>query len=386
MINSDLIRSYKQYSIHKKMQLIKITSVRKIALSLIFFLIVLTLIFKTYYTFFYKKKNNSKLKIISFGTNEPMKSILYELSKIKGSETIVCPKAIYIFPSILLKDFVKIFLKMPLWSIKNLDFFGALAIKVSQYYGYKVKYGIKNLLIFQEYSFYSTYLTYIFEQENGGLYNMMHGIPGKEAAFFRFTKCFVWGEYFSKFYIANGAKKNQFLIVGSLYHSQLRLKNKNYTKKYDILYAVQGNFADKEYAQTIINTLEKISIDYNLKIAIKEHPLYKCSCDIPSCFHVVDTSAFEAIASSKMVISQFSTMLLDAKVIGGSVLAFLPEKNKHLVNYLNDDEVYCEIDKLGSVITHLIFHPQCNTINENYIIDFHKNTLRLIEDEIQKIL
>ena len=381
MINDDLMRSYKQYIKQQEIGHLKINFSKKLLLSLLFFILLPLGILKLFYM---NTKKNSKLFIFPFGNKEPMKSIISELKNLNNSEIIIHPKAFYIFPFLLLKDFIGTLFTYPLWTIRNLDFFGALSLKVSKYYGYKVKYEMSKLLLFQEYSFYSTYLTRIFEHEQGGLYNLMHGIPGKEAAYFRFTKCFVWSEYFKTYYIENKSEEEQFLIVGSIFHSQLfnSIENIPFVPMYDILYAMQGDtYGDKKYVKEVFNVLEKLYEKKKMKIAIKVHPIYHNYIDIPKIFEVINLSPKEAILESNLILSHFSTMLLDAKVLNKHVLAFLPEEKLHLVGYLNINEVVVTKDDLYNKIMFLLKEkliPSCE------IIDIELNTVNIIESNLSR--
>jgi len=379
MINDDLMRSYNQYIKQQEIGHLKIIFLKKLLLSLLFFILLPLSFLKLFYI---KSKRDNKLFILPFGDREPIKSIINELEHLNNSEIIIYPKAFYIFPSLLIKDFMVTLLAHPLWTIKNLDFFGALSLKISKYYAYKVKYGMSNILLFQEYSFYSSYLTRVFEYEKGGLYNLMHGIPGREASYFRFTKCFVWSEYFKTYYIENSAEEKQFVIVGSIFHSKLykSAKEASSVPRYDILYAMQGDtYGDDTYVQEVFDVLESLYEKMKIKIAIKPHPIYSNSIKIPKVFEVINLSPKEAILESNLILSHFSTMLLDAKVMNKNVVAFLPKEKLHLVSYLNEDEVALHKDDLFNKIIFLLNKesaPLCN------VIELKLNTINLIEKEV----
>lgn len=376
MINDDLMRSYNQYIKQQDIGYLKINFFKKLLLSLLFFTLLPLSILNLFYV---KTKINNKLFIFPFGNKEPIKSIIGELEQLNNSKTIISPRAFYIFPFLLIKDFLATLLTHPLWAIKNLDFFGALSLKISKYYAYKVKYRISKLLLFQEYSFYSSYLTRVFEYEKGELYNLMHGIPGREATYFRFTKCFVWNEYFKTYYIKNKAEEEQFIIVGSIFHSQLYKNNKKVAidPKYDILYTMQGDaYGDEQYVQEIFNVLEMLHEKKKIKIAIKPHPIYCNQIDIPESFEVIDLYPEEAILESSLILSHFSTMLLDAKIMNKNVLAFLPKEKLHLVGYLNMNEVISNKDDLFHKIIFLLNKKSNSSCN---IIDFELNTVNIIE-------
>jgi len=382
MINVDLMRSYNQYKKHQEVGHIEIRIFQRIMLSILFFLLMPLSFLKWIYTILLRRTTSRKLYVFPFTNTEPMKTILEGLSQINNSVIIIYPKAFFVFPSILLKDFSNSLINNPLWTIRNLDFFGALALKVSQYYGYKLKYNISILMVFQEYSFYSSYLTRIFENEKGSLYNIMHGIPGKEASYFRFTKCFVWGEYFRTYYIRNKAERSQFVISGSIYHTKLQSGSKSIDDSYKIIYALQGDtYGDIKYIQETFEVLKQVQKVSNIKIAVKPHPIYSNKDRIPKEFDVIELSPMESITKTKLVISHFSTIFLDAKVMGKQILAFLPEDKKELVAYLDRREIaFDKIELYDKIIVALMEYETEQFSSE--IIDLTLNSLKVIENEI----
>jgi len=376
MNNEDLMRSFNQYIKHKKIGHLKINLFKKISLS---FLIVFLfpLIFLNF--FYWKSKQTNKLFIFPFNNKEPMKTIVDDLRKISNSQVILNPQALYIVPFILYRDVLICLIKRPIWTIQNLDFWGALALKISKYYGYKQRYGIKNMLIFQEYSFYSSYLTKIFESEHGKLYNMMHGIPGEEASFFRFSKCFVWDEYFKSYFIRNGAEEKQFVVSGSIFHQKLKEHMNNaIVIQYDIVYALQGDeYSSSKYKQEILKLLNELRDKHGLKIAIKPHPIYMDT--FKSCgFDIITNSIYESIGLTQLVISQFSTMLYDAKSMGKKAFAFLPAKQLDLVSYLNKKEIATNYGEAYNKILRLLSEYS----KENQQEENNLDTRKIIDAEI----
>jgi len=352
VIIPDIKRSYYQYKKHIKIGHFAPTLAQKILFICMFFILPFTIPFK----YIYKKRLKYKLLVLPFSDKEPMRTLINRLNKKKNFKIVVKPKSYWIAPIKLYQDFFILLVKSPQWTICNLDFFGALSIKISQYYGYKCKYGIDRVLIFQEYSFYSSYLTYIIESDGGRLYNLMHGIPGKEASFFRFSKCFVWEEYFKNFYIHNGALKDQFMIVDSVYHTELKKQVEHLTgsKRYDIVYVLQGDeYSNKRYKELILDLLKFFQERYHRKVALKPHPIYRDKIATDS-FVMLDGSIYDIFQSSELVISQFSTVLYDAKSIGKKVLAILPKDMQYLVGYLDDSQVAVDMDDAKEKILDLL--------------------------------
>jgi hypothetical protein len=376
---SDLMRSYAQYKKHQEIGHLELNPIKKVVLAGGFFLLPFSSLFGLYYKFINKSTKQYRIHILSFGNQEPMGTILEELTRLEDSRIICPPVSLPVFPFVMWMDFCRVLFQKPLWVIRNLDFFGALGLKVSQYYGYKCKYKINKLLFFQEYSFYSSYLTYLFERDKGALYNLMHGIPGKESCCFRFTKCFVWGEYFKQYYIENSAEKTQFIIAGSIYHRKLsRQSNKN---NYDIIYALQGDmYVDIKITHRMLKVLSEIQKTLGLKIGVKKHPIYISSAVIPNELITIMNQENGKI-NAKMVVSHFSTMLLDAKVLGRKVLAYVPKEKRELVKYLGKDEVVFEDNNLYKEIVGIWFNHKSDILQEE-IVDLKQDPILLIEKEI----
>jgi hypothetical protein len=331
MINGDLMRSYKQYIKQQEIEYLKIRLVHKILLAILFFFLLPLSILKIFYI---KNKPNVKLYIFPFGDKEPMQSILKEFKKFNSSIVIIYPTSFYIVPSLIIRDFFETLLSHPIWVVKNLDFFGALSLKVSKYYGYKVSYGVSKLLLFQEYSFYSSYLTRVFENEDGSVYNLMHGIPGQESSYFRFTKCFVWGTYFKNFYIDNNADSTQFIVIGSIFH--YNIKN-NLSKKVDIdiLYTMQGTVLEIE---SVLEVLENIS--ENKIVRYLQHPRYPVNMKDSKLVESHDDILL-AISRSKVIVSHYSTTLLDAMSMKKNVISYLSRDSNHrqYIAYMNKNSI-----------------------------------------------
>ncbi len=200
MIDSDLKRSYHQYKKRIKLGLIKVSFLQKLILGILFFIILfLSIMFSS--LFLRKNSKKEKIFLIDYSDKEPHKSIKEELVKI---ENILLIKFDKYFLPILPIYFYKGLLDEPIFWLKNLDFLGALSIQVAKYYNLYHSKNMHSMIVLQEYSFYMSYLTSIIEFDGGKLYNIMHGIPGDEASFFRFSKCFVWGKYYEDFFIKNG--------------------------------------------------------------------------------------------------------------------------------------------------------------------------------------
>jgi hypothetical protein len=209
----------------------------------------------------------------------------------------------------------------------------------------------------------------------------MHGIPGDEASYFRFSKCFVWGEFYKKFYIEHFAEKAQFLVSGSVYHTSLiERADKSVPKEYDIVYLMQGNgFATQDEIDDVLETLEGLSVAY--KVAIKQHPLHYVTIKY-NLEEIVEKDIFSVLNNCKIALSHFSTSLLDAKLLGINVVSYSKINRKNMLEFLDQEEIATSKEDLLSSLKNSLQNPSRSKPLEHIYIDTDVNTLSVIKKEI----
>lgn len=375
----DLERSFLQYKQHIKLKYLRLNFFNKLSIAIIFFILLPTVILNI---FFPKKRTKGIISVLHISDAEPYHSIYTSLSKNKLFYFVKKSKWQYpIVPIVLIKDIGYLIKKQPLMILNNLVFFGALTWKVSQYYGLVKKHDIKNLLVFQEYSFYSSYLTYVLENEEKNLYNVMHGVPNDFCCYFRFSKCFVWGEQYKKEYLLNNSEPTQFVISGSIFHDFIA-KRKPSKENIDILYVVQGYVGEKTDTIDITDLLTKLSLKY--KVRILQHPRNKIS--IPDTLEEYHGNIIDAMYASKIVLSRYSTALLDGTYIGKHAIAYIGNDSdlKRFVSYLPPENIIEQKGELELLITRLL-NTSCSIQLSNTYIDNSRNPLDVIASEIMKL-
>jgi len=360
MINQDILRSLKQFEKHRAVKYLKLSMMHKVSFSVIFFLLLPTVII----SFFRDKMRNEKIFILEYTNAEPYGTIYTRLKKDTNCTFLLLPRY-YVprLPWIFVKDMGHILLHKPMFMFENIYFLGALALRVAKYNALIEKEGIVNLLVMQEYSFYMSYITRLIEHKNGNLYNLQHGMPGETYCFFRFTKCFVWGDFYKEEYIRNGAEPSQFVVVGSVFHDSIKVKNNDET--IDILYVMQGNVRGKKDTVDILTLLENLSSTYRVRIL--QHPRHRIS--VSQKLVEFDGEIIDAIVSSKLVLSRYSTALLDAQYLGKCSLAYIGEdvKLKRYLTYLDDNYIVQDISKLGEQIISVQSERDICVLQEKYI-------------------
>lgn len=196
-------------------------------------------------------------------------------------------------------------------------------IKVARYRYALEKYGPKALIVCNEYSFTSSVLTEFCTRNNVELVNVMHGDKGYNIrdSFFRFHRCYVWGENYVHLLEKMRAAKGQFHIeVPNSLRFSVEQKPE---QSYDYTYYFGGE--DKKEMEFVCKTLLTLR-EKGKRIKIRPHPRYTdmqalqnvCG-DIPveSCAEV---SIEMSVLQSKAVISQFSTVMLQAYYNGITVV------------------------------------------------------------------
>ncbi len=348
-MNNDLLRSYQQYRWQQQNGFLRLSILTKIGLSFIFFLVLL-------YSLFPRKKIScTKVAIVDYGQTETLRTVYITLD-LPSIENNTLRKTLPCLPDIFFKDLRDAWREEWRFVAKNLPFLGVLALRCGQYYGAVQKQQIKNLIVMQEYSYYMSYLTRLLEYEEKHLFNIMHGIPGKEASYFRFTRCFVWGEYFKNYYIANHADPDQFIISGSIYHQMLK-NLPPIEATIDILYMMQGDeewvISHDELTETF-QILETLSPRFT--IACKRHPLYPKQT-VPPSLSIVEGSPTELMRSSKIVLSHHSTSLLDAIILGKYPLAFVKRDRDNMLRFLPQQAIITTKEILRTTLLTHLSHP-----------------------------
>ena len=375
--NLDLGRSYRQYEHHRKIGYLKLSLFHKILLSILFFLLIPFFIL----SFIFKKCNKrSNVAFIMYTPkDQPYKTINNFLRSMNVDFIKIKKLYLPIVPIIFIQDVIKELLNSPWSVIKNLPFLGGLLIQISKYYFFIKFNKISKLVVMQEYSFYMTYLTRVLEYEGGKLYNIQHGIPGETYCHFRFSKCFVWSEYFKEQYVKLGADEKQFIIAGSIYHKAILQNNfkKDYCSPVEILYMMQG--AHKKH-KDVLEVLEQLSFDY--KTGIRQHPRHK----IVTNAHIneLDEDTVDCIENTNIVISHYSTALLDAAVLGRIAISYLDKDSieRKYVSFLNKQYIVDNKDDLRNLILKSIKLENKNNLMEKKFIDTDTDIKKVLLDEI----
>jgi hypothetical protein len=355
---------------HEELKHLHIKPLYKILLSLVFFFLLPSVILS--YLF---KKTHTTVVVLNYGNKAPFDLIYNIFKEHKIFNLIPLDKFfVPILPPIFIQDIIKILYHNPIFIWKNLYFFGAIALKISQYYFFVRRHHISSLIVFQEYSFYMSYFTRVMEFEQRKLYNIQHGISGETYCHFRFTKSFVWGKYFKKMFIENGADENQFILTGSFVHQILKEKKISISEEIDILYVMQGEMDEMYEVLEILDLLSE-----GMVIRYIQHPRYPANITtqlIPSEYDTISS-----ILKSKLVLSHYSTVLFDSAFLGKKALSYTKkERNMYkYVSYLVEESIIH--DKLELRYKILNQDTTVVPLDKKYI-EVNKNVINIIKYEL----
>jgi hypothetical protein len=294
-------------------------------------------------------------------------TIIFFLIKNVGNKSIPCVQAVFLMsqkynkllPHSIIREFEEIVydgyhVKMML-RIKDIRFvyeiikckpfscffIYKLLLRLALYRGIINRYHPVAIITASEYSFLSSMLTKYCEYNNVMHINIMHGERFLEigSSFFRFTRCYVWDEYYVNIFNTLRAYKNQF-IVEVPPALEIRIdENMSQMDNVDFKYYLTDH-TDRDLKR-IASNVDKLLVK-GYKVKVRPHPIY-CTGDIAKNYfsqdilEYIDSVSIEAsLNSTKSVIGVDSTVLLQAYLCGKRVVfddLVYAERLKTLVEY-----------------------------------------------------
>ena len=198
---------------------------------------------------------------------------------------------------------------------------------ISFFYNYKImcrlaayaesisRYSPNIIFSSAEYSFTSSVLTNYCEKRGVKHINIMHGEKRYNArdAFSRFTEFYIWDEYYKNLFHSLRADKTEYVIQKMCVPNFKVAINRDRCTYYLQLHT-------KEQLERIKKALEKTGMDY----LVRPHPLYSGG-EEKTVFGVMhlesnDLDIWKSIASAGTVISQDSTVLYQAYLVGADIV------------------------------------------------------------------
>ena len=186
-------------------------------------------------------------------------------------------------------------------------------IKMARYRYAIEKYGVKTLVVCNEYSYTSSVLTEFCEENGVELVNVMHGekLLYIRDSFFRFHRCYVWDEHYVRLFLRMRADQNQFRVAvpDSLQFNVSQIPEKCWD--YTIYLGAEGREALIKLHEALAALKAK-----GASVNLRPHPRYTDKTILAELYgdiHVEDTSTETiemSVLKSRTVISQFSTVLL----------------------------------------------------------------------------
>lgn len=215
------------------------------------------------------------------------------------------------------------------------------AIKIAYYKYLIVMFSPKAIIVHNEASYTSSILTFFCEKNGVEHINVMHGekIYFIGDGYFRFTRCYVWNEYYKNLFIEMNAEPNQFIV-------EIPPSFKIDTNKYyrhesyaDYKYYLQ-NFTEDE----LLNILKSLEFVKRLgkSLKLRPHPrghnleLLKKYVSDSNIEYPNEVSILESISSMNCALGSFSTVMNQAYYSGKRVIfddVNYPETYKRLKEY-----------------------------------------------------
>lgn len=225
-----------------------------------------------------------------------------------------------------------------------LSFFFVLRIiiKISFYRYFIEEYHPKAIAINSEFSSASSVMTAYCENVGISHFNIMHGekLYFIRDSFFRFSRCYVWDEYYKDLFISLRADYSQFIIEKpeSVLFDVSKYKGKR--QMIDYKYMLNGNSKLEEIAAA----LHKIR-DKGFRVMVRPHPAYT-NIELVKLFFEEDeiepctVTIEESLSNSQNVISLYSTVLLQAYFSGINIV----------MDDLNYDKEYQKLKELKYIL------------------------------------
>lgn len=212
-------------------------------------------------------------------------------------------------------------------------------VKMTQYRFIIQKYNPKAILVCNEYSFSSSFLTLFCSINDIEHIDVMHGekLFNIRDAYFFYDECVVWDKYYIKLFSRLKASNSKYTIV------PMELKEPSvFSIKYDYTYYLQS-----ESVEILVKIAKQLQIlkNHGMIVAYRPHPIYEneYTTEIMKSFEREDPQAVpivDSISQTHNVISRYSTVLYQA---------YLLKKNIVIDDISNPNE-YQNLKKLGYIM------------------------------------
>lgn len=223
-----------------------------------------------------------------------------------------------------------------------------LAVKVAQYSYLIALSKPKAIITSSEYSFCSSGLTYYCIGRGTQHFNIMHGDKGFNIrdSFFRFSRCYVWHNYYVDLFISLNADESQFVVECPPKQQKIIAAGKNRQPTNNIIkfyWALEQNHYEMLFIVEHLTRIKEMGFD----IITRYHPLHKeffFNRIYPylSDFKTEDplkVGLYDSLLGTKHVIGTYTTVLYEGYLM-----------NRNLI--INDYN-YSSLLKLNSISIHL---------------------------------
>ena len=192
-------------------------------------------------------------------------------------------------------------------------------IKMTQYRCIIQQYNPQAILVCNEYSFSSSFLSLFCSENNVEHIDVMHGekMFYIRDAFFSYDECVVWDEYYIELFSRLRAYNGKYTVIPMEVKKQPTLNI-----KYDYTYYLQS-----ESRETLARIAKQLRImkGQGLIVAYRPHPIYEneYTAEVMKDLEREDpcaVSIWDSISQTHNVISRYSTVLYQAYLLGKKVV------------------------------------------------------------------
>lgn len=311
----DFQRSFNQY----KAQMLFVTSFKRICLNgicaVLWPILCIFLILKGFFETKQFQTNAIIQKNPNYGVIPSVIIEKYDICKENLWSTI---GSLSMKDSGFIVQFLKYYFHSPYFVFK-------LLFKVALYSQLIRRYEPNTIIVFNEYSFTSSVLTAYCERNSVEHIDIMHGekLLYIRDSFFRFTRCYIWEDYYKRLFIKLRAFPDQFesAIPPCMKINIAEYKNDSVYSDYKYYLA---NYTEEELA-SIVKSMSILKED-NTNVRYRPHPIYS---DINLLMKYVPekdieypakVNIMESIANCKTAIGCYTTVLNQAYHSGVNVV------------------------------------------------------------------
>lgn len=204
-----------------------------------------------------------------------------------------------------------------------------LTVKIAQYSYLITRYCPVAIITTSEYSFCSSALTEFSARQGVRHINIMHGEKAFDIkdSFFRFSRCYVWDEYYVDLFQSLKADVDQFIIESPPKHKKiiaLGTTSKSINNKIKFYWASEYNEDELRFIAKHLKRIKELGFD----IEVRYHPLYEKAfykqifpffCDL-KIENPKQISLYDSLVETEYVLGTYTTVLYEGYLMNKKLI------------------------------------------------------------------